>query len=260
VIWAVLLAVLTVGAAAWLASTGGDYRDFSPAILVVAYAPAVAAIAVACFQRGPYGVRALLAQLLRWRTRPWWYAIALLGPLAFAIITMGIFTVLDGPPPAVPLALPAGVTMLAMLGPLTAGSLGEELGWRGFAQARLQTRWGALLAAVVVGILWSLWHLWPALTPVGFAELSTPDIVQTFLRLVATSIIYAWLYNASGGSLPVVLVAHAGHNIAVDMMPPEVIGTDAGALTMAALYVLAAITVLVTTRARLGQVTKAGNL
>jgi membrane protease YdiL (CAAX protease family) len=223
---------------------------------VVAYAPAVAAIAVACFQRGPDGVRALLAYLLRWRTRPWWYAIALFGPLALALTAVAVSTVLDGTPPAAPLVLPAATTMLVMLGPLIAGSLGEELGWRGFAQARLQTRWGALLAAVVVGVLWSFWHLWPALTPVGLAELGTVDVVQTFLRMVATSIVYAWLYNASGESLPVVLVAHAGHNIAVDLMPPGVIGTDAGALTMAGLYVLAAAAVLVATRARLGQATK----
>ncbi|MHA7986046.1 CPBP family intramembrane glutamic endopeptidase [Rathayibacter sp. CAU 1779] len=256
--WVIVLSGLTLGAAAWLTWTGGDYRDFSPAILVVAYSPALAAIVVSCFETGHYGVRALLTGLLRWRARPWWYVIALFGPLLLALITAGSLVVSGVVAPTAPLVLPAASAVPVLLGPLIAGSLGEEPGWRGFAQNRLQTRWGALLTAVVVGVLWSVWHLWPMLTPVGRAELGPADVAQTFLRLIATAVVYAWLYNASGRCLPVVLVAHAGHNIAVDLMPERVIGSDAGAMTMAALYAVAAVAVVVGTRGRLGRSTTGG--
>jgi len=69
---------------------------------------------------------------------------------------------------------------------------------------------------------------------------------------VSTAVIYAWLYNASRGSLPVVLVAHAGHNLAVDTMPVESIGSEAGALIMAGLYLAAATILIAATRGRLG--------
>ncbi|NNC11280.1 CPBP family intramembrane metalloprotease [Planctomonas sp. JC2975] len=258
VAWAIVLSGLTVGAAAWLTSTGGDYRDFSPAILVVAYSPAIAAIVVCCFEARPYGVRAFLGAFLQWRTRPLWYVVALIGPLVFALITAGALFASGTITPSTPLVLPAVSAIPVLLGPLIAGSLGEEPGWRGFAQKRLQTRWGALLTAVVVGVLWSVWHLWPMLTPVGRAELGPVDVAQTFLRLIATAVVYAWLYNASGRCLPVVLVAHAGHNLAVDLMPSSVIGSGAGAMTMAALYAAAAVAVVVATRGRLGSSSKAG--
>ena len=35
----------------------------------------------------------------------------------------------------------------------------EEIGWRGFALPRLQKRHNALIATLIVGILWALWHL-----------------------------------------------------------------------------------------------------
>jgi hypothetical protein len=37
--------------------------------------------------------------------------------------------------------------------------MGEELGWRGFVQPRLQERWSGLSASLILGALWSLWHL-----------------------------------------------------------------------------------------------------
>ena len=235
--WAVLLLGVTAGCALWLNLSGGNYQDFSPAILIIGYAPALLAILVALFWAG--GVRELLGQLLRWRTGAQWYAIALLGPFALTLAATGILVATRTAAPTAVVVLPASA---AFLGPLIAGSLGEELGWRGFAQARLQSRLGPLLAALLVGALWTLWHLWPLLTPLGRAETGPADIAQSIVRLVSTAVIYAWLYNRS--SLPVVLVAHAGHNLAIESMPPEVIGTAAGSMLVAVLYLAAAIAVV----------------
>jgi membrane protease YdiL (CAAX protease family) len=251
-VWAILVLAVAAAAAAWLNVSGGSYRDLSPAVLLVAYSPAVIAIAVtAVADRGP-GLRHLLGQLLRWRAAPGWYVLAVLGPFALALITTTILAVGTGNAPVQWIVFPDMTALLVLLGPLIAGSVGEELGWRGFGQARTQLRTGALVAAVAIGLLWSTWHLWIVLTPEGFVDVGAVDVTQTFVRLLSTAVVYAWLYNASGGSLPVVMVAHAAHNLAIETMPAQAIGTDAGALTMAGLYLLAALVVIGATRGRLG--------
>jgi membrane protease YdiL (CAAX protease family) len=255
-VWAILVACLTIVGAIWLTAEHLDYDDFSPAILLIGYSPALAAIATVGLLRGPGCVRALLSQFRRWRAGIGWYAIAALAPLAVMLLATGLLVLQGGPPPAHWIALPALAVVPSLLGPIVAGSVGEELGWRGFAQPRLEIRLDALWAAVLVGIAWSLWHVWPLLTPSGFHTATAADVLETFARLVSTAVIYAWLYNSTGKSLPVVMVAHAGHNVAIDVMTPSVVGSATGSLIVALFYVAAAGVVLAMTDPR--TLTRAG--
>jgi membrane protease YdiL (CAAX protease family) len=68
--------------------------------------------------------------------------------------------------------------------------------------------------------------------------------------MISTSILYAWLYNSTNGSLILVMVAHAGHNLAIDFIPlPE---NDGGVapLLIAILYLVAAVAVVLSTDAK----------
>jgi membrane protease YdiL (CAAX protease family) len=80
------------------------------------------------------------------------------------------------------------------------------LGWREYALPRLQTRYGALTASLILGVLWACWHLpaWflPGSTQAG---LSFPVFL---VGIIATSIIYTWFYNSTGGSLLLIIVLH----------------------------------------------------
>lgn len=100
------------------------------------------------------------------------------------------------------------------------GPWGEEFGWRGYAQAQLQKRVGALGASVVVGIIWSLWHYWPVATPAGgsFMEFLQAPFLIWLTYDVANSVMMAWLYNVTGGSLPVAWAAHVGLNLGQNLV------------------------------------------
>src|SRR5256884_8515941 len=217
---------------------------------LAAVGPSLAAILVAWRMPGAGCARPLFRQFKHWRVHPIWYLVALLLPVPILLGADVIWMAL-GKQSLVWLTVPSAVPFT--IGAALVPPLGEEFGWRGFAQPRLQSRIGALWAAVIVGTLWSTWHLWPLVVP-GGAKLFLPsDVAQTYIRLISTAIIYAWIYNSTGGSLPAVMVAHAAHNIDSSFIPgasidPMHLGPLLGALGYAA---VAIIVVLATNRGTL---------
>jgi membrane protease YdiL (CAAX protease family) len=85
----------------------------------------------------------------------------------------------------------------------------EELGWRGFLQPRLQQRYSAVGSSVAIGVLWAVWHAPMILVGLG----NFTAFWEYALTIVAVSVIFGWLYNNTGAALPVVMVAHASHNL-----------------------------------------------
>jgi membrane protease YdiL (CAAX protease family) len=87
---------------------------------------------------------------------------------------------------------------------------GEEIGWRGFALPHLQKRHNALLSTLIVGVLWSLWHL-PLVFLTGNPMAQSPLI--WFISIVAGAFIYTWLYNSTQGSILLVALLHVSENL-----------------------------------------------
>ena len=87
----------------------------------------------------------------------------------------------------------------------------EEVGWRAYAMRRLENVMQPWLPALIVGIFWAGWHVplflsnWSGMTQIPFGLWA--------LRILATSVIMAWLYNRTGGSLWAVTVFHVGSNV-----------------------------------------------
>jgi membrane protease YdiL (CAAX protease family) len=212
---------------------------------LAAVGPSLAAILVAWRMPGAGGARSLFRQFKHWRVHPIWYLVALLLPIPILLAADVIWMAL-GKQSLVWLTVPSAVPVT--IGAALVPPLGEEFGWRGFAQPRLQSHIGALWAAVIVGTLWSTWHLWPLVVP-GGAKLFLPsDVAQTYIRLISTAVIYAWIYNSTRGSLPAVMVAHAAHNIVSSFIPgASVDPTHLGPLLGSLCYAAAAIIVVLAT-------------
>lgn len=78
------------------------------------------------------------------------------------------------------------------------GPLPEEIGWRGYALDRLQARWNALVSSLILGAVWTLWHL-----PLFFIEgtyqnglgVGTLSFWLFMLDKVPQSVLMTWIYN-----------------------------------------------------------------
>jgi membrane protease YdiL (CAAX protease family) len=179
-----------------------------------------------------------------------WYTLAIIGPIGLFLLADLIHLFRGSTLPEPWLSFPSvsdlgSGGLLWFIARLILGSVGEEPGWRGFAQPRLQERYGALRASILVGIIWSTWHSWPLITPHSPMTL-TDTLVVTYLRITATAVIYAWMYNSTKGSLLLVMVAHAGHNIAGTVFPTAADGP----VIISLLYLAVAIVVILMTDPR----------
>lgn len=93
----------------------------------------------------------------------------------------------------------------------------EEFAWRGFLQEKLQTRYNATLAAIVVGLVWACWHGMDYLIGNWASE---PKLIGLFIYYTITlSIIIAWFYNRSGGNVLIAMMGHFGANVTNYYMP-----------------------------------------
>jgi hypothetical protein len=74
--------------------------------------------------------------------------------------------------------------------------------------------------ALVGGASWSVWHYWPVLTPAdgAFNEFLGAIFLTWFAYELANSVMIAWLYNRTGGSLPIAWAGHAGLSLGQTMV------------------------------------------
>ncbi len=140
------------------------------------------------------------------------------------------------------------------------GPLGEEIGWRGFALPRLQLRYGALLATLLLGVLWACWHLPEFLTPSqgGGPGVGLAAFYQQFpiflLMVIALSIIFTWVFNNTLGSLFLVILLHTSFDTFGSTVQPLFSASIVTSTNLPFLIGmgLLAVPILALTRGRLG--------
>jgi uncharacterized protein len=152
-------------------------------------------------------------------------------------------------------AVLAGYLPFLLLEMVTTG-LAEEPGWRDFALPRLQRKYGPLRATAILGPLWGAWHLPLFLTEWGGWPHATPMMPVEFTATCCVfSVVMTWMFNRSGESLPVAMIAHTSVNtffsVAWSQMFPALPAQDTtNALLLAS--TAAAMVLVAATRGRLG--------
>ena len=221
----------------------------APFWIVTVFSPTIAAIFVSWIIGGSREVRHLLGGFTRWRLGWRWYlagSVFALGALALA----AVYAVLGNPIAGPKADLSLGFLLTQLGFTLVSGPLSEEAGWRGFALPRMEARWGALGASVVLGLLWAAWHLPQYLLP-NNTMLPIPIL---FPQVVGLAIVFTWIYNNTRGSLVATVLTHFGFNFAgaflaghLGLMPPMLLyigGSAMSAILVVAVVVLTGPTLL----------------
>jgi uncharacterized protein len=175
---------------------------------IVGFGPFFAAVVVLALIGGKAAVMILVRRMVRWRVAPLWYAAALLLPVAIALGATGLNVLLGARPPssaelgAWPILIPTYFLLLLIPG---IGGTWEEPGWRGYALPKLQVGRSALVASLIVGVVWAFWHL-----PLMVATvIPWSDIAYVSVQ----SVVYAWLFNNTEGSVLLVMLFHTMNNV-----------------------------------------------
>jgi hypothetical protein len=182
--------------------------------------PAIAAVIVIALTVGRAGLREFWRRLTNFRGG-WWY---LVGPaiLIGALIGAFVLNLLLGASVSGGLQFPIEAVVILLI----FGGEWEEPGWSGFALPELQKRYarvanGPLIATLILGIFRGVWHLplvFVGAIPWYDAVLLTPFVFQPMI---------SWLYNKTGGSVPVVFVFHYMSNLLGAITSPLFVGPAA---------------------------------
>ena len=175
---------------------------------IASFGPFLAALVVLAITQGKSGIGGLLRRMVRWRVGIRWYAVALLLPVGIALAATALNVLLGAQAPsAADLGGWTGLfsTFALVLLIPGAGGTWEEPGWRGFALPSLQAGRSALVASLILGAVWALWHL-PLVVATG--QMGGWDIVI----ILAWTLVLTWVYNGTGGSVLIVMLFHAMFN------------------------------------------------
>jgi membrane protease YdiL (CAAX protease family) len=109
------------------------------------------------------------------------------------------------------------------IGILIFGPLLEELGWRGYAQDRFQSRYNALISSLVVGAGWALWHI-PLYFIAGTFQCQVGFGSALFwlfsLGMLPQSVLIAWVYNNNQRSTLSAILFHFAINFSGEFFSP----------------------------------------
>ncbi len=112
-------------------------------------------------------------------------------------------------PITIPLANASSLTI--MLGGMLLGAFGEELGWRGYLQSVLSSRLNGLIAFLLVGVLWGLWH-------VGNYQNGPTYMLFFVLSTIGYSAVMAWLLQGTNYNVVLACLFHFAVNAGFFML------------------------------------------
>lgn len=185
-----------------------------PIAALMTFTPMMAAVVLIYRRDGGAAARRFLARAVDVRRVigiGWFVAAAALMPAALALeyLVLRAFGVALPEPEISLAAIPLFFLMFLV------GAVGEELGWQGYVFPILRERWSALTASLILGTIWSVWHIVPFVQ----AGRDSEWIFWQCLTMLPLRVITVWLFVNAGHSVFIAVLFHAMGNVAQFLFP-----------------------------------------
>ena len=214
---------------------------------VMLLGPSISGVVLTGFTAGRAGLAEMTRHLTTWRFQPRWYAALLIPPLLILTVLSCLvaFANHDYDPNRFFMGLFFGVP----------AGLFEEIGWMGYAFPRMRSQANSFAPAVLLGLLWSTWHL-PVVDFLGAAAPHGRSWLSFFLAftaaMTAIRVLICWVYVNTRSILSAQLLHISSTSSLVVLSPPRV--NPAQEVTW---YLLYALTLWLVVTIVLGIYTKA---
>lgn len=198
--------------------------------------PLIAAALLVYRHDGEIGMKTLL-----WRSvdprgfTAIWFAMAIFLMPIVLVLEYGFLRISGLAVPFPDFSVSSAILLFAVF---VVAAIGEEAGWQGYAAPLLQSKHSALMASLILGLVWAIWHIIPFLQ----AGQTLSWIWWQCLTMLPARIIIVWLSNNTKRSVLITVIFHAMMNLSEFLFPNQ--GTNYGPFI--AFVVLACVAATIT--------------
>lgn len=175
--------------------------------------PMIAAFVLVYRNQGPEGVKQLIKSSIYLKNIKilWYIPIFFLMPIIM-ILAYGLLRLMGISIPNLQFSI---FSILVLFFIFLFAGICEEIGWQGYAYGPLENQWNALLASLILGMVWQVWHIVP-----HFQAHHPPDwILWQFASSVLMRVLIVWLYKNTKNSIFAAALFHAMNNVCSFLIP-----------------------------------------
>lgn len=193
------------------------------AVMLGAFGPLIAAVILVYRSGGKQELKKYFKRCFNMKINAKYYLLAVilsLGITALVHYTVNLSGIDQLPNNLVPSEIETPLYILVIPYTLMLFFLGggqEEFGWRGYVQDPLQDKYGVIKGSVIIGLMWSIWHL-----PLWFIQGEGHAYYSFFafaLYTTSWSVIIGIMYNLAGKKMMIPWIMHTLGNLSVPLFP-----------------------------------------